>query len=93
MKYKYFGAIPITCYGVEFNPGDEKEVPGVINLNNFLRVTSTQTKKQQEKPSPTTSQKRPVGRPSKSSEPNIVSNDKTSEEQKSEDKNTEKEKM
>lgn len=29
-----------TFYGVVFKPGDVKEVPGYINSNKFIRVTS-----------------------------------------------------
>lgn len=93
MIYKYYGAVPVTCYGITFRYGDVKEVPGIIELNNFMRADRSELKIEEEKPSPKLTQKRPVGRPPKSSEPNIVLDDNSSEEEKSEDSIIEKEKV
>lgn len=75
MKYRYSGITPVTCYGVTFNPGDIKEVPGVIHIKNFVQVFEDTSKQVKLKPSPKLTQKRSVGRPPKKSEPNIISND------------------
>ena len=38
MKYKNCGKLPRVVYGIKFNPGDVKEVPGYINIKSFVRV-------------------------------------------------------
>lgn len=36
--YKNIGCIPKTLYGVEFKPGEAKEVPGYVNDPNFIKL-------------------------------------------------------
>lgn len=39
MKYKNISCIKRTFYGVQFNPGETKEVPGYINHPKFVRIS------------------------------------------------------
>lgn len=38
MKYKNIGIAPKTFYGVTFNPGEIRNVPGFINCSSFIRM-------------------------------------------------------
>lgn len=38
MRYKNCGSATLTFYGIEFKPGDSKDVPGPIMNKNFIRV-------------------------------------------------------
>lgn len=40
MIYKNLSSATRAFYGVEFKPGDVKEVPGYINVPHFIRVQS-----------------------------------------------------
>ena len=70
MKYRNCGYTTVTCYGVEFKPGEIKEVPGVVNHRNFIEVFDSKPigNKSKEKPSPKDST---VKKSSKVEEPNI----------------------
>ena len=38
IKYKNISGIPLTFYGITFNPNEVKEVPGYINHMKMLRI-------------------------------------------------------
>lgn len=42
MKYKNISYTEATYYGVTFNPGEIKDVPGYINNPHFIRVEDVQ---------------------------------------------------
>ena len=71
MKYRNAGHTTVICYGVEFKPGQIKDVPGVISLRNFVQVKDIP--KSAEKPSPNGRSSRKYN---KVSEPNIKSKEK-----------------
>lgn len=43
MKYKNISYTEATYYGVTFNPGEIKDVPGYINNPHFIRVENAST--------------------------------------------------
>lgn len=63
MFYRNISNATKTFYGITFNPGDEKEVPGYINTGDFIAIAppekpvpvaakATPAKKEQEKVEP-----------------------------------------
>lgn len=64
MRYKNCGSATLTFYGIEFKPGDSKDVPGPIMNKNFIRVKAVP--KTTSKPVPHRDTK--IGRPKQSSQ-------------------------
>ena len=60
IKYKNISCSTKTFYGITFNPGDVKEVPGYVNANGMARIVGIK----ETKLTPVTTKR---GRPSKKS--------------------------
>ena len=67
IQYKNISFSAKTFYGVKFEPGEVKSVPGYINDNNMVRVFREVKSKPFENPQPTKIETR--GRKKKSTEP------------------------